>query len=485
MGAKRERNQMQALSNVHFFRRVPKDMTEATAHGGFVSILGAVVMVLLFLGELSSYMTVETSSKVVMDQDVGKAWAIEFNITMAHIPCKYATLELADLHGSVQHNVTANIERWHVDESFEPYLEHVSHDRLEYEEVAPVDQAQEAASMSLNTDLFDDQIKQFAVAMVNFHAPWCMWCRRLAPIWETAARESQEKFGTEVLFAQVDCTHRDSAQLCRALRIMAFPTVRVFKDGLTQTFHEFDGPRSVQGLLQYAQHARWATDALYEQDKAEQTKLLQHKLGSPEAKTGHRAQGCRLSGHVVVSRAPGNMHITINRDGTSFASEHINVTHLVHHFSFGDLKTASLRRGLRHGALHPETKVHHLLASGFSSLSGSVHVTNYNVTQEHYLKVVRAEHRRDAELEPRSASYQYTVTNAQFEDQNELPSAKFSYDLSPMQVLVLESSRSFTHFVTSVCAIVGGVYTMIGIFDAVLHHSVRKLEVKSGMGKLS
>eukprot|EP00658_Telonema_sp_P-2_P022600 TRINITY_DN19035_c0_g1_i2.p2 TRINITY_DN19035_c0_g1~~TRINITY_DN19035_c0_g1_i2.p2 ORF type:complete len:110 (-),score=33.08 TRINITY_DN19035_c0_g1_i2:46-375(-) len=68
----------------------------------------------------------------------GREWAIEFNITMAHIPCKYASVDIADRHGMVQHNVTTNIERWHVDEKFEPYLEHVAHDALEYEEVDPV-----------------------------------------------------------------------------------------------------------------------------------------------------------------------------------------------------------------------------------------------------------------------------------------------------------------------------------------------------------
>merc|ERR1712153_27128 len=89
---------MDKLASVHFFRRVPKDMTESTAHGGVVSIVGAVLMVLLFLNELSSYMTVDTSSKIVMDQNSDRQWAIEFNVTMAHIPCKYASVDIADLH---------------------------------------------------------------------------------------------------------------------------------------------------------------------------------------------------------------------------------------------------------------------------------------------------------------------------------------------------------------------------------------------------
>lgn len=304
-------------------------------------------------------------------------------------------------------------------------------------------------------------------------------------MWEHAARQAQEKFGQEVLFGKVDCTHRNAVALCRQNRIMAFPTVRVFKDGKTTSFTEYDGPRTIEALVSYVQHARWATDALYEEAKLNQVKALEAKHASPEAISGMRAPGCRLNGHVIVSRAPGNMHITISRPGMSFAQEHINVSHLVHHFSFGDVKIAKLHKGVRHGSLHPERAVHQLAAAGFSSLSGTVHITHENVTQEHYLKVVRTEVRRDAELEPRSASYQYTVSNAQFAEEEELPSAKFSFDLSPMRVLVLETTRSFTHFLTSVCAIVGGVFTMLGIFDAVLHHSIQRIEQKITLNKQS
>jgi len=375
---------MDKLASVHFFRRVPKDMTESTAHGGVVSIVGAVLMVLLFLNELSSYMTVDTSSKIVMDQNSDRQWAIEFNVTMAHIPCKYASVDIADLHGMVQHNMTLNIERWHVDENFEPYVEHVAQERkVEYEEIdhPEFDHEDDNPVQVLTTDLWDDQMHQFPVVMVNFHAPWCMWCRRLAPVWEHAALKSAEKFGDEVMFGKVDCTHRDAVQICRNNRIMAFPTVRVYKNGQTISHQDYDGDRSVDALVNYVQHQRWATDEEFNKQKMAKAEIA--KVTSPEAFTGERARGCRLNGVQL----------------------------------------------------------------------------------------------------PLSASYQYTVTNAQFAEEQESPSAKFSFDLSPMQVMVMEETRSFGHFITSVCAIIGGVFTMIGIFDAVLHHSVRAIEHKMNLNK--
>lgn len=45
----------------------------------------------------------------------------------------------------------------------------------------------------------------------------------------------------------------------------------------------------------------------------------------------------------------------------------------------------------------------------------------------------------------------------------------FMYDLSPIMVKFTERQRSFAHFLTSVCAIVGGVFTVAGIIDSLVY----------------
>ena len=61
----------------------------------------------------------------------------------------------------------------------------------------------------------------------------------------------------------------------------------------------------------------------------------------------------------------------------------------------------------------------------------------------------------------------------------------FMYDLSPMMVQLTEHKRSFTHFLTGVCAIVGGVFTVAGMVDGMLYHSTRALKKKIDLGKAS
>ena len=65
------------------------------------------------------------------------------------------------------------------------------------------------------------------------------------------------------------------------------------------------------------------------------------------------------------------------------------------------------------------------------------------------------------------------------------PGVFFIYDLSPMLVRLTEYRRSFAHFLTNVCAIVGGVFTVAGMLDGMLYHSGRVLKKKIELGKLS
>lgn len=48
--------------------------------------------------------------------------------------------------------------------------------------------------------------------------------------------------------------------------------------------------------------------------------------------------------------------------------------------------------------------------------------------------------------------------------------------VSPVSVAYEETKESFADFVTQLCAVVGGVFTIMGMLDAVLHASLRKLK---------
>ena len=66
-----------------------------------------------------------------------------------------------------------------------------------------------------------------------------------------------------------------------------------------------------------------------------------------------------------------------------------------------------------------------------------------------------------------------------------LPGVFFMYDLSPIMVEYTEVRKSFAHFLTGVCAIIGGVFTVAGIIDNFLYRGLRSLEKKVELGKLN
>lgn len=70
-------------------------------------------------------------------------------------------------------------------------------------------------------------------------------------------------------------------------------------------------------------------------------------------------------------------------------------------------------------------------------------------------------------------THQYSVTEfAQkagvYRGQIVPPSINFKYDFSPIKVHVKEEKRSFLQFVTSICAIIGGVFATSGLINSAL-----------------
>jgi len=60
----------------------------------------------------------------------------------------------------------------------------------------------------------------------------------------------------------------------------------------------------------------------------------------------------------------------------------------------------------------------------------------------------------------------------------------FFYEISPIMVRFREQQKSLLHFLTQLCAILGGVFTVAGMIDRFVYHGLKSLEKKMEMGKL-
>ena len=60
-----------------------------------------------------------------------------------------------------------------------------------------------------------------------------------------------------------------------------------------------------------------------------------------------------------------------------------------------------------------------------------------------------------------------------------LPAIYFVYDLSPIVVRIETRTRSLLHFLTRVCAVVGGIFAITGLVDRWVHRLVCQLRPKN------
>ena len=66
-----------------------------------------------------------------------------------------------------------------------------------------------------------------------------------------------------------------------------------------------------------------------------------------------------------------------------------------------------------------------------------------------------------------------------------LPGVFVFYDLSPIMANTKETRRPLSKFLTGVCAIVGGIFTVSGILDKVVYRGTEVIQGKMRIGKFS
>ena len=100
---------MDALKSIHFYRKVPRDLTEATLAGGTISLVSSLMMAYLFITNFSAYLRVDTRTSIVLDASQERKLQLNFNVTLYHLPCRFATLDIVDVMGTHFQNVSTNV----------------------------------------------------------------------------------------------------------------------------------------------------------------------------------------------------------------------------------------------------------------------------------------------------------------------------------------------------------------------------------------
>ena len=111
--------------------------------------------------------------------------------------------------------------------------------------VAKEEVVKEEGVLVLNINNFDEVIKDNPYVLVEFYAPWCGHCKKLAPEYAKAAEALVEKESKAVL-AKVDATIE--AALSQKYGVNGYPTLKFFKHGKAK---EYTGGRTKDTILSW------------------------------------------------------------------------------------------------------------------------------------------------------------------------------------------------------------------------------------------
>jgi len=457
---------MRAGKALDFFRKIPADLTESTALGAFFSVCAIIFMLILFFVELFAFMDTTYETSVILDSSLDTKLRINFNITMMDIQCDFIAVDVLDDLGTNRMNVTKDIEKWHLDENGVRKMWQGKTIYKEREEIVYETEEQHPYNLEelhrngehaipLTQENFLPALEATTFSFVDFYAPWCIWCQRLAPTWELFAEDVEAKKDTMVTVFKVDCV--EQRDLCNEHGIQSFPTLRFF-DKSKPVFPDYMGDRTQAALLEFIRMMarRFGT---HQNIPEAHRKVISERLSKPE-----HHPGCMINGHLDVNRVPGNFHVEARAKYHDLDPKNTNLSHIVHHLSFGDPLELHESRTLSRIAKE---------MTQMSPLDDKVFVNDAkHQAFHHYIKVVGTKYSIEAQ---NIKGYQMLARSQVMQYEEEMiPEARFNYQISPMGVVVKRSGRKWYDFITSVCAIVGGTFTVIGVIDAAFHKLFKK-----------
>lgn len=419
------------------FAKTVEDARIRTTSGGIITIASLLVVLWLVWGEWLDYRRVVVLPELVVDKSRGEKMEIHLNMTFPRLPCELLTLDVMDVSGEQQTGVAHGINKVRLSSPAEGG--HVI----------------DVKALELHSE---------GEAAKHLDPNYCGDCG-----------------GVPSPSGEKRCCNT-----CEEVREA------------------------------YAQQ-QWAFG------KGENIEQCERE-GYAQRLDAQRREGCRLEGVLRVNKVVGNFHIA---PGRSFTSGNVHV-HDLENFFEGDLPDAEkhtmthIIHQLRFGPQLPDelsdrwqwTDHHHT-----NPLDNTQQETNdpaFNFM--YFVKVVSTSYLplgwdplfsssvhsayEDSPLGTHGIAYgsqssiethQYSVTShkrslrggdagdeghkERLHAANGIPGVFFNYDISPMKVINKEARpKTFTGFLTGVCAIIGGTLTVAAAIDRGLYEGVLKVK---------
>ncbi|PNW73965.1 hypothetical protein CHLRE_13g579850v5 [Chlamydomonas reinhardtii] len=416
------------LKALDAYPKINEDFFTKTMSGGIITIVSSVVMVLLFLSELRLFLTTSSAHELSVDVGRGEKIKIHFDVTFPKVPCAWLSLDAMDISGELHLDLDHDVYKQRLNANGSPVKEVEKHN---------VDATKKKPPSAVNA----------TASAAAGGAPAGGAAGAAGAEGGAAGGAGGGENATALANGCGSCYGAEDKQ-----------------GDCCNTCDEVRAAYRRKGwALSNVDHIEQCAHDLY-------TEAIKEQAG----------EGCHMWGMLEVNKVAGNFHFAPGRsyqqgsmhvhDIAPFGDAVIDFRHVIHKLSFGE-PYPGMKNPLD-GAKAGQAAAAAAAATGMF---------------QYFLKVVPTSY---TDLSNKTLSTnQFSVTENFREAQGgagrTLPGVFFFYDLSPIKVKIVEHGSSFLSFLTSVCAIVGGVFTVSGIVDAFVYTGTRMIKKKMELGKFS
>jgi len=199
-----------------------------------------------------------------------------------------------------------------------------------------------------------------------------------------------------------------------------------------------------------------------------------HEVGMVEntVKTpiGDLGQGCLFEARFEIKKLPGNFHLSTH--SVDVQPDEYDFAHTIHEVSFGS-KVKKITGKMAKSSFNPLRSRERLDGNQLES-------------HEYVMRIVPTTYEdiSGGKLLAYQYTYAYRSSISFGHGGRVIPALWFRYDLNPITVRYHEDRPPLYHFMTTVCAIVGGTFTVAGIIDSCIF-SATEIFKKFELGKLN
>jgi Endoplasmic Reticulum-Golgi Intermediate Compartment (ERGIC) len=169
---------MLRLTAYDVFRRLPRDLTHGTTHGGVLSVLAVLLIALVFFFELWTYLTGEVETAVMLDTNREQLLQINFRILVPQLPCEFASIDVWDYLGNNKLDIGENIHKTMVAGPEGDRIIGVWEDGMARSSGYSADEVKAKIGIEESTKLSQADFKTSLAAnqwsFVDYYAPWCI-----------------------------------------------------------------------------------------------------------------------------------------------------------------------------------------------------------------------------------------------------------------------------------------------------------------------